>query len=178
MYGFEIENFRIDECGEYLSQPISSSCGYSGHVFGEELSLEHFSKGKSEESVKSFGELMKKYFEVECDYYLVLTGDVCGYDCRAKKMSFLSWIRREKPEWSLEECKRIHKEITGYECDSDDDDEEESEGEDEAETGDEDEEDEKTKRNEDESASESLHEDAETKEEGNEKMEDKEGPGG
>lgn len=109
LYGFKTENTQIT-CEGFQSYPFCSCCYPDGHVFGEEVCFEGLKESKFQMDDTVFGELMRKYFGIECDYYLVQAGDACFYHCDARKISFLSWIREEKPEWSLKKCKRVHKE--------------------------------------------------------------------
>lgn len=176
LYGFKTENTQIT-CEGFQSYPFCSCCYPDGHVFGEEVCFEGLKESKFQMDDTVFGELMRKYFGIECDYYLVQAGDACFYHCDARKISFLSWIREEKPEWSLKKCKRVHKELAGFECDSNDKDAfDEEEGVDEsAEEGNK-----KVEKDKDERSSESLQENAKTNDDSKEKKdgEGKESAGG
>ena len=158
VYGFKTEDTVI-ESEAFHSLPFCSKCYPQGHVSGKRIySFEDYKQGKNLEDAKRFGELMKKYFGIECDYYMVQSGDACYEYCDANRMSFLEWIRDKKPEWSLKECKRVGKEIGDYYEDEDE----------EGKEGGEEESEEENERDEDESSSEALHED----DEGKEKKED------
>lgn len=120
-------------CDYASSSPYNLSHWPRGHVFGVGLSFKDYKLGKIPRAVKRFGEVIKKYFDIECDFHMVQSGDVCD-DCDSESISFWSWIRGKKPEWSSKECKRVEKEIAKIIQDirenKDDDKEENSEEED------------------------------------------------
>ena len=69
LYGFNIGNFIM--CDYASSSPYNLSHWPRGHVFGVGLSFKDYKLGKIPRAVKRFGEVIKKYFDIECDFHMV-----------------------------------------------------------------------------------------------------------
>jgi hypothetical protein len=117
-YGFETKNIKLRIYDIAHSVPDGLRHDSTSHVFGLNVSFEEYKQGKLPSDCKRLGDAMLKYFGIKCDYHMVLTGDVCRY-CETPNISLRSWMRLVRPVWSLEECSRIMKEITGGDDDED-----------------------------------------------------------
>ena len=120
-YGFKLKDIRI-WIFEFAVSRLSEDGDH--YVFGVNVRFKNFKRGKISDDAKRFGNLIKKYFGIKCGYHMVQSADAAAYGHHKQRdtpcISFLSWMRLVKPEWSVEECKRVQMEITEFDEDDED----------------------------------------------------------